>query len=156
MFFITLAEEVAELKRFDLLLEEDVSGYNGEFSELIHEAPALYRLMTKLLDDPALPESLSPLVIAAIAYFIAPADIIPEEELGPKGYVDDIYFCAFVADQVMKAAGTEDILIRNWDGKSPVVPLVKEILSREKELIDDKKELIMDYIGYDQLSGLAK
>ncbi len=144
------------LKRFDLLLEEDVSGYNGDFSELIREAPALYRLMTKLLDDPALPESLSPLVIAAIAYFIAPADIIPEEELGPKGYVDDIYFCAFVADQVMKAAGAEDILTRNWDGKKPVVPLVKEILNREKELIGDKKELIMEYIGYDQLIGLAK
>ncbi len=153
---VSLAEEVAKLKRFDLLLEEDVSGYEGDFSELIREAPALYRLMTRLLDDPALPEGISPLVIAAIAYFIAPADIIPEEKLGPKGYVDDIYFCAFVADQVMKAAGTEDILVRNWDGKRPIVPLVKEILSREKELIEDKKGLIMEYIGYDQLSGLAK
>lgn len=155
MFTVALAEEVARLKRFDLLLEEDVSGYKGDFSELIHEAPALYRLMTRLLDDPALPEGLSPLVIAAIAYFIAPADIIPEEELGPKGYVDDIYFCAFVADQVMKAAGNEEILARNWDGDRPVVPLVKEILSREKELINDKKALIMEYIGYDQLSDLA-
>jgi uncharacterized membrane protein YkvA (DUF1232 family) len=147
---------VAKLKRFDLLLKEDVSGYEGDFSELIHEAPALYRLMTRLLGDPDLPEGLSPLVISAIAYFIAPSDIIPEEQLGPRGYVDDIYFCAFVADQVMKAAGTEDILIRNWDGERPIVPLVKEILNREKELIEDKKELIMEYIGYDQLSNLAK
>ena len=137
------------VKRFDLLLEEDVSGYKGDFSELIHEAPALYRLMTKLLDDPALPERLSPLVIAAIAYFIAPADIIPEEEVGPIGYVDDIFFCAFVADRIMKEAGNEEILVRNWDGKKPIVPLVKDILSREKELIGDKKELIFQYIGYD-------
>ena len=144
------------MKRFDLLLEEDVSGYNGDFSELIHEAPALYRLMTRLLDDPALPEKLSPLVIAAIAYFIAPADIIPEEEVGPIGYVDDIFFCAFVADQVMKETGSGDILIRNWDGNKPIVPLVKEILGREKELIGDKKDLIFQFIGYDQMESLAR
>ncbi len=137
------------MKRFDLLLEEDISGYKGDFSELIHEAPALYRLMTRLLDDPALPEKLSPLAIAAIAYFIAPADIIPEEEVGPIGYVDDIFFCAFVADRVVKETGSEEILKRNWDGDKPVMPLIKEILSREKELIGDKKKQIFQFIGCD-------
>jgi hypothetical protein len=33
----------------------------------------------------------------------------------------------------------------------PVVELVKEILDREKELIGDKRERIMQYIGLDQL-----
>jgi len=73
------------LKRFDLLLEEDISGYKGAFSELIGEASAFYRLMVRLLDDHALPGGLSVLVIAAIAYFIAPADVIPEEKFGPEG-----------------------------------------------------------------------
>jgi uncharacterized membrane protein YkvA (DUF1232 family) len=144
------------LRRFDLLLEEDVSGYKGKFSELIHEAPALYRLMVRLLDDHALPDGLSPMIIAAIAYFITPADVIPEEKFGPEGYVDDIYLCAFVADQVMKAAGIEDILIKNWSGKMQIVPLVKEVLSREKELIGDKREQIMEFIGYNQLGNLAQ
>jgi hypothetical protein len=61
------SEEVLELKRFDALLEEDISGYKGELSDLISNAPALYRLMTRLLDDPALPKEMSQLVIAAIA-----------------------------------------------------------------------------------------
>jgi uncharacterized membrane protein YkvA (DUF1232 family) len=133
------------------MLERDVSGYNGEFSELISQAPALYRMMTRLLDDQALPRSMSPLVIAAIAYFILPEDIIPEESYGPAGYVDDIYLCAFVANEVMKEANSNDILARNWDGNVPVAELVKEILDREKELIGDKKDRIMQYIGYDQL-----
>jgi len=144
------------LKRFDLLLEEDIYGYQGELSELISQAPALYRLMTRLLDDPSLPRDLSPLVIAAIAYFITPADIIPEESIGPKGYVDDIFLCAFVADSVLRESGSEAILIRNWDGKTPVVSLVREILSREQELIGDKKEQILRYIGYEQLGSLAR
>lgn len=150
------SEEVLKLKRFDMLLEEDVSSYKGELSDLISNAPALYRLMTKLLDDPALPRQISPLVIAAIAYFILPEDVIPEDKYGPRGYVDDLFLCAFVADQVMKETGSEDILIRNWDGKAPIVHLIKEILGREKELLGDKKEHIMEYIGYDQLGTLAK
>jgi uncharacterized membrane protein YkvA (DUF1232 family) len=148
------SEEVLDLKRFDAILEKDISGYDGEFSQLIAQAPALYRMMTKLLDDRALPRSMSPLVIAAIAYFILPEDIIPEEKYGPIGYVDDIYLCAFIANEVTKESSSPDILTRNWDGNVPVATLVREILDREKDLIGDKKDRIMQYIGYDQL-GMA-
>ena len=143
------------MKRFDAILEKDISGYEGEFSQIIHQAPALYKMMTRLLDDRALPRSMSPLVIAAIAYFILPEDIIPEEKYGPVGYVDDIYLCAFVANEIVKESSSPDILARNWDGSVPVATLVKEILDREKELIGDKKDRIMQYIGYDQL-GLSQ
>jgi uncharacterized membrane protein YkvA (DUF1232 family) len=143
------------MKRFDKLLEQEVSGYKGKHSEIIIKAPALYKLMTRLLDDPALPGHLSPLVIASIAYFILPEDVIPEEKYGPLGFVDDIFLCAFVADKVRKEAGTDDILIRNWDDKTPVVPLIQQILEHEEELIGDKKQVIMDYIGYEQLGTTA-
>lgn len=141
------------MKRFDALLENDISDYSGDFSEMVHQAPALYRLMTKLLDDRSLPSHMSTLVIAAIAYFILPEDVIPEEKFGPMGYVDDIYLCAFVADQVMRETGSDEIITRNWDGTAPVIPLIREVLDREKELIGDKKESIMEYIGYEQLDS---
>jgi uncharacterized membrane protein YkvA (DUF1232 family) len=134
------------MKRFDSMLEEAVSGYEGKFSEIVHEAPAFYRLMVRLLDNPHLPKQPSQLVIAAIAYFILPSDAIPEDKYGPIGYIDDVFLCAFVADRVMNEAGSGDILTRNWDGKMPIIPLVKEILDREKELIGDKRDLIMKYI----------
>ena len=141
------------MKRFDNLLEEDISEYEGKFSDLIREAPAFFRLMTRLLDDPLLPGRLSQLVIASIAYFIKPSDIIPEEDLGPEGYVDDIFLCAFVAEKVMTETGSEGILTNNWDGKRPVIPLIKEILKREKELIGNDRDCIMEFIGYDQLNS---
>jgi len=141
------------VKRFDKLLEDDISGYEGKFSDLIREAPAFFRLMTRLLDDPLLPEKLSQLVIAAMAYFIKPLDIIPEENLGPQGYVDDIFLCAFVAERVMVETGSADILINYWDGKRSVIPLIKEILKSEKKLIGDNKVNIMDFIGYEELAS---
>lgn len=146
-------EEVLDLKRFDVMLEKDISGYEGEFSDLIHQAPAFYRMMTRLLDDKDLPRSISPHIIAAIAYFILPEDIIPEDKFGPVGYVDDIYLCAFVANEVVKESGSSDIITRNWDGNRPVIELIKEILDREKELLGNKKEHMMQYIGFDEIQG---
>jgi uncharacterized membrane protein YkvA (DUF1232 family) len=139
------------VERFDSLLEKDISDYKGEYASIIHQAPALYRMMTRMLDDRTLPSKISPLVIAAIAYFILPEDVIPEDKFGPVGYLDDIYLCAFVAQEVAKEFGSPDILVRNWDGKVSVVNLIKEILDREQDLIGDKKDRIMQYIGYDQL-----
>jgi uncharacterized membrane protein YkvA (DUF1232 family) len=144
------------MKRFDKLLEEEVSSYQGENQELIKQAPALYRLMTRLLDDKDLPSHQSQLVIAAIAYFILPGDVVPEDKYGPMGFIDDIFLCAFVADQIRKDTASDEILVRNWDGKKSIISIIKEILSGEDKLIGDKKGTILEYIGYEQLGSEDK
>jgi uncharacterized membrane protein YkvA (DUF1232 family) len=96
------------MKNFDVLLQEDIQAYEGRHDDLIYQAPALYRLLTRLLDDPMLPGRLRPLVLAAVAYFILPADIIPEDLQGPYGYVDDIFLGAFVADLVRRELGSDN------------------------------------------------
>jgi uncharacterized membrane protein YkvA (DUF1232 family) len=146
-------EEENPMKTFDQLLEEDIAAYEGRHDDLIYQAPALYRLLTRLLDDPLLPGRLRPLVIAAIAYFILPADIIPEDIHGPYGYVDDIFLCSFVADRVLREIDSEDILVNNWDGEASIVPLVQDILAQEADLIGDQRERILWYIGYEYLAG---
>ena len=139
------------MKNFDQLIREDVADYEGRHEELITQAPALYRLMTNLLDDPNLPGQLRPLVISAIAYFILPADIMPEDLKGPYGYVDDIFLCAFIADRIRDELGSDDILTANWDGSTPILTLIKNILSEEKALVGDKRDLILWYIGFEYL-----
>jgi len=139
------------MKTFDQLLEEDIAVYEGRHDDLIYQAPALYRLLTRLLDDPLLPGRLRPLVIAAIAYFILPSDIIPEDIHGPYGYVDDIFLCAFVAERVRRELRSEEILVSNWDGEAPLMPLVQDILAQEEDLIGDRRERILWYIGYEHL-----
>ena len=139
------------MKNFDVLLQEDIQTYEGRHDDLIYQAPALYRLLTHLLDDPLLPGRLRPLVLAAIAYFILPADIIPEDLYGPYGYVDDIYLGAFVVDQVRRELRADDILIHNWDGEAPIMTLVQDILTGEKELIGEERKRILGYIGYEHL-----
>jgi uncharacterized membrane protein YkvA (DUF1232 family) len=136
------------MKNFDQLLQEDIANYEGRHDDLIYQAPALYRLMTHLLDDPELPNKLRPLVLATIAYFILPVDVIPEALEGPYGYIDDIWLCAWVAEKVRKEVGKNEILVSNWDGETGIIPLVEEILTNEKMLTENKGKLVMEYIGW--------
>jgi uncharacterized membrane protein YkvA (DUF1232 family) len=137
------------MKSFDQLLQEDIADYEGRHDELIYQAPAFYRLLTRLLDDPRLPKKLRPLVLAAIAYFILPVDIIPEELEGPYGYVDDIWLCAFVAERVRREVGGEEVLVENWDGEAPVVELVEEVLAEEDLVSGEVRRRVLEYIGFD-------
>jgi uncharacterized membrane protein YkvA (DUF1232 family) len=141
------------MKDFDQLIQEDIDSYEGRQDEVIYQAPALFRLLTNLLQDPNLPGRLRPLVIATVGYFALPADIMSEDLQGPSGYLDDIFLSAFVADQIRQALGTDKILTENWDGQAPVLALIDDILSRESDLIEDRRELIFWYIGYEYLPG---
>lgn len=139
------------MKNFDQFIQEEVQSYAGQHERFLHQAPALYRLMTKLLDDPNLPGQLRPLVIAAIAYFILPEDIMPEDLKGPYGYVDDVFFCAFIAQQVRNELDSDEILTGNWEGDAPILNLIDDVLAAETDLIGDRLDLILWYVGFDYL-----
>jgi len=138
------------MKSFDQLLAEDIAAFEGRHDDLIFQAPAFYRLLVNLLDDPLLSSAFRPLVLAAVAYFILPADVIPEDVYGPYGYVDDIFLCAFVADRIRKELG-EDVLLENWDGEAPLLPLIDDILASEQDLIGEEWAKVLQYIGFDYL-----
>jgi len=139
------------MKHFDNLIQQEIAEYEGRHDDLIYLAPDFYRLLTRLLDDPKLPQSLRPLVSSAIAYFILPADIISEELYGPYGYVDDIWLCAYVANRVWRTVGDVSILTENWDGEAPLIPLIQEVLDKEQDLIGDARERILWYTGCSEL-----
>jgi uncharacterized membrane protein YkvA (DUF1232 family) len=132
-------------------LKEDIGAYEGRHDEYIYLAPEWYRLMTNLLDNPRLPGRLRPLVVSAIAYFIMPVDVIPEETYGPYGYIDDIWFCAFVAGEIAERTGDRVLISESWDGEGDVLALMEETLGREEELIGDLRERILKYTGCGEL-----
>ena len=139
------------MRAFDELLRQEIAVYEGRHDDLIYLAPDFYRLLTRLLDDPQLPLRLRPLISSAIAYFILPADIISEALHGPYGYVDDIWLCAYVADVVRRQLDDEAILVENWDGEAPLLPLIREIMDKERDLIGDERDRILWYTGCAQL-----
>jgi uncharacterized membrane protein YkvA (DUF1232 family) len=139
------------MRDFDELLQQEIAVYEGRHDDLIYLAPDFYRLLVRLLDDPELPLQLRPLISSAIAYFILPADIISEELHGPYGYVDDIWLCAYVADVVRQQLGDDAVLVENGEGEAPIIPLIREVLDKEHDLIGDERDRILWYTGCAQL-----
>lgn len=139
------------MKEMDELLEENIAGYPGRFKDLIDQVPAVFRLMTRLLEDPALPGKLRPLVVSSIAYFALSTDIMPEDLQGPEGYLDDLFYAAYIADHIRRETGSTEILTANWEGEIPLLPLIQDILANEETIIGDKRDLVFWYIGYDHL-----
>jgi uncharacterized membrane protein YkvA (DUF1232 family) len=142
------------MKDFQEKLKADIDRYEGRHDAFIFLTPEWYKLMTNLLDDARLPNKLKPLVSCAIAYFIIPADIISEEIHGPYGYIDDIFFCAFVANEIIKRTGDPHLLVENWEGEGNIVELVDEMLGKEEDLIGSNKKLILSYTGFSELLEL--
>jgi len=137
-----------EMRNYDQLLAEDIQEYIGGYGDLIFYAPAYFRMLAGMLEDPLLPKQYRQLVLSAIAYFVLPNDVVRDGREGPLGYADDLFLAAFVADHVYEAAGDEALLSANWDAERAVLDVTRDILAREAELVGDRKGTMLQFIGY--------
>jgi uncharacterized membrane protein YkvA (DUF1232 family) len=81
---------------------------------LLRELPNLFKLVFRLVRDPAVPR-VDKLILAAVAvYLVTPFDLIPDF-LGVVGWIDDFYLVGLALGRLMVSAGT-DRLLSHWDG----------------------------------------
>ena len=127
------------------ILEETVSGYDGKREAVIRQAPAMFRLLTNLLEDPRMPQERRYLLNAGIAYFVTPYDVIPEEMLGLEGFIDDM----FLASWVVSKLECEPVLLReNWEGDGDAVAVVAAILEESSRAVgDEQQDQILSFVG---------
>lgn len=103
-------------------------GKNNKFAEYLMFAPDLFHLLCKLSIDKDVPAVEKAKLVGAIAYFVAPVDLIPEVLSGPLGYVDDIALAAYVLNSLVNNID-EEIVKRHWVGDENVLNLIQQILS---------------------------
>ena len=107
---------------------ETKAGKNKQWSEYILLAPDIFHLLTKLSTDKEIPESKKVKLLAAIAYFISPVDLLPEALFGPVGFLDDIALSAYVLNDIINNVDPK-IVSKNWAGDKDILVLVKTILA---------------------------
>jgi uncharacterized membrane protein YkvA (DUF1232 family) len=81
---------------------------------LLRELPNLFKLVFRLLRDPAIPRLDKVLFGVVAAYMLTPADLIPDF-LGVFGWVDDLYLLGLVLGRLVGSAGPDRVL-HHWDG----------------------------------------
>ena len=109
-------------------------GRDHRYADYLMSAPDLLHVLCKLAADPDVPVAKKAKLALAIAYFVSPADIIPEGLVGPVGYVDDIALAAYVLDDLVNETG-EDVVRRHWAGDGDVLAVIRGILSVANEMV---------------------
>jgi uncharacterized membrane protein YkvA (DUF1232 family) len=104
----------------------DIGGGQG-YAEHIPKAPTLLRLLENLALEEAVSARHKAQIAVATAYFTAPRDAMPEEMVGPCGYVDDLALAALVADRIAESAG-EAVVRRCWPETGDPIPVLRDIL----------------------------
>ncbi len=132
-------------------LKEEIDKFRGEFDDYILHIPNLFRLLTNLLNEDIDSEDRRK-VNCALGYFVAPADVIPEEIYGPLGYVDDIFLCCLVLKDLKEKHGTE--LLRScWEADEDIDKVLNYSYEKSKKEIEDRG-VRDDILGYSGLKSM--
>jgi uncharacterized membrane protein YkvA (DUF1232 family) len=102
------------MKRITIGRRRRRSGGRDVARRLLRQLPHLFKLVFRLMRDPAVAR-FDKLLLAAVAlYMVTPLDLVPDV-LGPIGWVDDFYLLGLALGRLMVAAGPERLL-EHWDG----------------------------------------
>ncbi len=127
-------------------LEDQVARYAGTGQDVVLLAPAYASLMLHLLKDPRVSREQRLLVDAALAYLVTPDDVIPEDEVGAYGYLDDIFCCAYVATRLAEQLGW-DVLEEGWSADVSAHAASERLLGREQELLGTAGDDVLRFAG---------
>lgn len=135
-----------QFKDFYDVLRENLDSYRGEYERFVDYGPDLFRLLTEILNQKSVSSDIRLKVSAALAYYVAPFDIIPEQIYGPHGYIDDVFICVYVIKDVADELGY-DFLDNIWDGEEELDEVVGECYSESTKILKDKVDEILSYVG---------
>lgn len=131
-------------------MESEIESYEGELKSCINFLPDFLRLFTNLLKDPNTPSKERLWINAAVAYIIAPYDILPEAVFGAEGYIEDIYLCSIIARKLKTNLGREE-LKRHWVAEEDIAEVTQEVYEKTKDKLEGKRKEILRYVGLEGL-----
>lgn len=134
-------------ERFYQDLVNQVKGYDGEKADIVSLAPSLFKFLTSVAGDDEIPRQGRSLAQGAIGYFIAPYDGLPEEALGPLGYMDDIYACLHVIKKLEETVESR-ALEEHWSGEGSLVSVVERVYPQVEAYLRDHAAHILNYVEF--------
>ena len=135
-----------QFKDFYDVLSDNLESYQGEYASFIDHGPKLFKLLTEILNENDLTPELRLKISASIAYYVVPMDVIPEQIYGPYGYIDDIYITVYIIKKIADKFGF-NFLEKHWEGEGNLELVVEECYQKSLEVLEDKTETILSYVG---------
>ena len=117
------------------------------YDDLLIYTPKFYELLVHIMHDPRIDWQIKLMINSALAYFVVPNDVIPEDEYGAVGYIDDLFLCSHVLVEI-KNKVSEELLTEYWDENDDICNLVDDVNKRTKKIIKDKYNEILNFVGF--------
>lgn len=134
-------------KGFYETLRETIEGEKDNvYYDLIKYTPEFFKLLYKISVDERTEWHTKLVVNSALAYFVIPNDVIPEEEYGATGYIDDIFLCSYVLKRIKEEVSSKPLL-DNWGGEEDISELVERVFKKSKHVVGDKSKKILALAG---------
>ena len=96
--------------------------------------PDVFILLVRLLLDKNVPGSTRAMIGGALAYFILPADLLPEMLLGGAGFMDDLVLATAVLSQAF-GGDLEPYARRHWSGPEDLRVVLRDISQTAQSLL---------------------
>jgi uncharacterized membrane protein YkvA (DUF1232 family) len=129
------------LSFYDRLREkilQSVEKRGGKLSENALKAlllvPDVFILLVRLTLDKNVPGSTRAMVGGALAYFILPADLLPEMILGGAGFLDDLILATAVLSQAF-GGELEPYARRHWSGPEDLRVVLRDLSQTAQSLL---------------------
>jgi uncharacterized membrane protein YkvA (DUF1232 family) len=128
-------------------LEAYVDGYRGPREVSVREAANLYRFYVRLYADPRLPRGARPIVNAVLAYFVVADDVIPPEEGGELGIVDDVFLAAHAYRMLCNEGVEAELLQEAWPARTDPDAVIAEVYRDARAAVGKKRKEILEMSG---------
>lgn len=128
------------------VLSWNLESYQGEYAPFIDHGPKLFKLLNELLIKSEVTPEYRLKISAAIAYYVVPLDVIPEQVYGPYGYIDDIFITAYVI-KTLADKYDYSYLKKFWEGDGELESVVEECYEKSTEILEEKTQEVLDFVG---------
>ena len=129
------------LSFYDRLRERilhSVEKRGGKMSESALKAlllvPDVFILLVRLMLDKSVPGSTRAMIGGALAYFVLPADLLPEMILGGAGFLDDLILATAVLSQAF-GGELEPYARRHWSGPEDLRVVLRDLSQTAQSLL---------------------
>jgi uncharacterized membrane protein YkvA (DUF1232 family) len=128
-------------------LESCVAGYAGAYARTVLRAPRVFAFYSTLYGDERLDDASRDLVKTVLAYFVVPRDVMPEEELGPYGLLDDLFLAAHVYRLLGRLGLPADLLTDAWTGEDDLETAMDEIYADSRAAVGHQRKDVLRMAG---------
>jgi len=124
------------MKEYYDFLKEELNNFEGKFPKYILYIPEFFKLLCQLTEEDLTTEEKRK-INSALAYFVIPNDVIPEDIYGPVGYVDDIYVCCHVLKDLENKISLKK-LSELWEGEEDFEKVLDISFNESKKELEEK------------------